>query len=402
MAVDGRQPSLAGSAGGIVVMEDTIQNQTGDIRLKTGAKKSVDYPVIRASNGNGKSVVYENEVQTPRVTRNSTEKLIVDPSASSFEMKIYVNRNLHFEDSLTTKEVGIVDKVNEVMPSRNGINVESNPWTNAIEHQPKNGEVPLAFEMQINKLEDATVIDAELEVRGSIETTENSMETEKEATQWEEGEMEEGEIMRNMEEDLYKDNVVTKHEKVEENTVMLTEENVRKHKTNNNRDQSEQVYLQATVTNFEGILMDVDTNLVEVIEIIEQVNLQAVVTNFEGILSDADAKPVDDVEIVQKTFSNNVDSNVVSILHTEKEGNARDDLAEIDVEDINKYVRFHEKMKADGANSMVINNNVNDKECLMEDGKFHLPPKSVHHKKKSNEDYQRKYERKEIGKFWWM
>ncbi|PKU75210.1 hypothetical protein MA16_Dca015732 [Dendrobium catenatum] len=150
MVVDDRGPSLAVSTEGIVVLEDMIQNSTGDVRLKTGVKKSVADPVIRASNGpliikdnvvdvlkkityvecKGKSIVYENEVQSTRVTRNSTEKLIVDLSASSSEMKIYVNRfgysnaisepvleiyansgilvnrNMHFEDSLTTKEVG--------------------------------------------------------------------------------------------------------------------------------------------------------------------------------------------------------------------------------------------------------------------------------------------------------
>ncbi|PKU64715.1 hypothetical protein MA16_Dca026669 [Dendrobium catenatum] len=171
MAVDGWRPSLAAMTEDSVDLEVMRHNLTGDVCLRDGAKKSITDPVIRAATGplvirdnvvdvpmmiayvegKGKSVVCDNEIQTPRVTRNSKEKMNVDLLASSSEMNIYVNRfgysnaisgpvleinanfnfpvniNLHFEDSLTTKEVGIVDKVNEVMPSRNGINVENNP-----------------------------------------------------------------------------------------------------------------------------------------------------------------------------------------------------------------------------------------------------------------------------------
>ncbi|PKU63216.1 hypothetical protein MA16_Dca011188 [Dendrobium catenatum] len=127
-------------------MGDSIQNLAGGVRLKVGSMRSIVNPMIRASNGplvimdnyvdilkkisyvdcKGKAVAYENEIKNSRATRNSLEKVFVNPSASSSEMKIYVNRfeysneiyelvheikensiinvnrNLHFEDSLTT------------------------------------------------------------------------------------------------------------------------------------------------------------------------------------------------------------------------------------------------------------------------------------------------------------
>ncbi|PKU86405.1 hypothetical protein MA16_Dca013341 [Dendrobium catenatum] len=172
MAVDGRRPSLAEATEARVDLEETRHILNGDVRSRNGVKKSLTDPVVRAATGplvimdnvvdvprkiayvegKGKTIVYDNEIQTPWFTWNSKEKLNVDPSASSLEMKIYVNRfinsnaisgpvleinansnfsvsrNLYFKDCLNTKEVSIVDKVNEVMPSRIGINDDNNSW----------------------------------------------------------------------------------------------------------------------------------------------------------------------------------------------------------------------------------------------------------------------------------
>ncbi|PKU82957.1 hypothetical protein MA16_Dca021352 [Dendrobium catenatum] len=160
MVGDGGRPSLAVTTEDGVDLEEKMQRKTRDIRSNNDARKSLTNPAIRAATGllvtrdnavdvlkkiayvegKGKSVIYENEIQTPRVTRNPKEKVFVDPFASSSEMKIYlnrfgysnaisglvpeikvnfslpVNRNFHLEDRLTTKEVGIEDKVNEIMP----------------------------------------------------------------------------------------------------------------------------------------------------------------------------------------------------------------------------------------------------------------------------------------------
>ncbi|PKU72711.1 Adenylate kinase B [Dendrobium catenatum] len=172
MVVDGRRPSLATTARDEIVRGGSNQNLVGDGRLKTGSARCIadsrnrvyNGPLLIKENigdvpkknsyveGKGKAIAYDNVIKTPRVSKSSLEQEVVDPSASSSEMKIYVyrfrnsneisgpvheinvnsginvNKNLHFNDSLISEDIGVVDKVHGVMPNRNVIEAEVNSW----------------------------------------------------------------------------------------------------------------------------------------------------------------------------------------------------------------------------------------------------------------------------------
>ncbi|PKU84647.1 Phospholipase A(1) DAD1, chloroplastic [Dendrobium catenatum] len=112
MVVDGWRPSLAAAVRGNVVTGGSNQNLGGDGRLKIGSIRSIANPGNRFSNGplvikdnisdvpkkisyvegKGKAVAYDNDIRTLWVSKSSSEQMVVDPSASSSELKIYVNR----------------------------------------------------------------------------------------------------------------------------------------------------------------------------------------------------------------------------------------------------------------------------------------------------------------------
>ncbi|KAI0510967.1 hypothetical protein KFK09_011583 [Dendrobium nobile] len=101
--------------------------------------------------GNGKAIADEVVVVTPRIVKRTSELESNDPSTSSSEMKIFVNRfgnsnaiprhsvinanshnpfnkKFHINGSSSLEDNINVEKVDAVMPTRNVMKVDGNPW----------------------------------------------------------------------------------------------------------------------------------------------------------------------------------------------------------------------------------------------------------------------------------